>query len=68
MMEIEINGRVKCPAFSTPILSFNECRPSESGESKWAKLARVILDYDTQIPLKEMCLKAKQEQLIYKRM
>lgn len=83
--EIVEHGRIRCPAFSVPLMDFDaEVSDSEDDDANvdfdhrhpatvkakktWKKLFKLILDRRTDIPLKQMALKAKHEKVLLERM
>ena len=76
------NGVVHCPAFSVPLLDFGEQNDSDNedysefaqypsivnAKKKWKKLYEIIMDKKSVIPLKQMAIKKKHEDLIFEKM
>ena len=81
------NGRVRCPAFSIPLMSFDSESDSDAdvpqsdnpndidnhptvikAKKTWKKLFKLIMDKRSDVPLKQMALKAKHESVLFDKM
>ena len=72
------DGAIHCLAFTVPLFDFDlpadlahdadDFGPIAGAKRNWKHMYEMVLDKSTQIPLKQMCLKAKHEELIYQRM
>ena len=79
--EIVDDGRIRCPAFSVPLIAYDSDGDSDQedygdlemfptivkAKKTWKKLYKIIMDKRTDIPLKQMAIKAKHEDLIFKK-
>lgn len=73
---------VHCPAFTAPLMDFGDQNDSDqedysadaqfpaivSAKKKWKKLFQIILEKKSFIPLKQMAIKKKHEDLIFEKM
>ena len=71
--DIEEGNEVHCLAFTAPLIDFGSHNNSDdedygnldactvSAKKKWKKLFGIVMDQQTQIPLKQMAWKAKHE-------
>lgn len=80
--DIVDNGRVRCPAFSVPLMAFDNSDDSDSedysafkmqpytvkAKKTWKKLYTLIMDKRTDIPIKQMAIKSKHEDVLFKQM
>ena len=81
------NGRVRCPAFSIPLMSFDSESDSDGevpqsddkndidnhptvikARKTWKKLFKLIMDKRSDVPIKQMALKAKHESVLFDKM
>lgn len=79
---ISEENEVHCLAFTAPLMDFGDQNESDSDDygdfkhipsivsakKKWKKLSQIILDQRTQIPLKQMALKAKHQDILFNKM
>ena len=80
--DIVKNGLVRCPAFSVPLLAYREAVSSDDEDygdleqypsivrarKNWKKIYKIIMDRRTDIPLKQMAIKAKHEFVLHQKM
>ena len=79
---ISEENEVHCLAFTAPLMDFGDTNESDGedysdfkqirsivrAKKKWKKLAEIVLDQRTQIPLKQMALKAKHQDILFNKM